>query len=490
MTDAQYLAWLKSSGAIRCILVEALVSVNGVETTRYLSSANFVSRPTDTPPHQAYLSIVAGGVTISERMSIDGSASLTWGDIELGNEDGSRDNWLNDVWKNRPIAIYSGDARWPRSDFRLIFLGTIADFQSRERGVLNISLGDKLQRLNTPMTENRLGGLTENKDRLRPLCFGECHNIEPLLLNPATLTYQVHDGPIERIIEVRDNGVPVNFTADLNAGTFKLATQPAGLITVSVQGDKTGGVWRYTVSSLITHIVTTYGKPVDRFSAADLDMGSFTPFESAHQQPIGLYLPERTNILQACSDLASSLGAQILMSPEGRLRIVKIQLPALGTPTPVGMSEMVERTLQVADRPAVAASVKIGYCKNWTVQTNLQSGIPEQHKNLFALEWLTTTATNQTTAAKYRLAIEPVQKDTLLLREAEAIAEAARELALWQTQRTVYTYSATPALMLEPLGGAQILSNPRFGLGVGVPGQIVSISRDWLACRTKFEVLT
>lgn len=490
MTDLDFRAWLKGSGAVRCVLVEAGVAVGGVETVRYLSSANYTTRPTDAPANLGYRSIIGGDLTITESMPLDGSASLTWGDIEISNEDGSRDGWLNDVWVNRPIQIFAGDVRWPRADFRLIFSGTIAAFHARARGVLNLTLSDKLQRLNTPVSDNRLGGATENKDRLRPLCFGECHNVEPLLVNPATLTFQLHDGPIERIIEVRDNGVPVAFTANLGAGTFTLGAQPAGLVTASVQGDKADGVWRYTAGALIALLTTRYGKEAGRFDPdAEIDRASFDAFEAAHPQPVGLYLPDRVNLLEACAQLAASLGAQVLMSPEGRLRVVKVQLPAVGSPSAVGPGQMEALTLQISDRPPVAASAKVAYCKNWTVQTALQSGIPEQHKNLFALEWLTVTAANALTAADYRLAVEPVQRDTLLLREAEAGAEAARLLALWGAQRTVYAFGATAELLLEPLGGAIRLSNARFGLAAGRAGQVVGVKRNWTRFRASLEVL-
>lgn len=489
MTDAQYLAWLNSPSAIRCVLVEATARVAGVETLRYLSSANYVTGSLDAPAHTAYLAVIGGGVTISEKLSIDGGASLSFGDIEIGNENGERDSWLGDVWANRPVNLFVGDVRWPRADFRQIYSGVLAGISSRARNTLNLSLRDKLQRLNTPLSDTKLGGATENKDRIRPLCFGECHNVEPLLVNPATLTYQVHDGAIERIIEVRDNGVPVNFVADLANGTFTLTSQPAGVITVSVQGDKAGGVYRNTVGALVKRIVTGYGKAADRFVAGDLDADNLAAFEAAHPQPVGLYLPERTNVLQACADLAASVGAQPVMSPAGQLGLLKIALPAAGVPTAVSNAQMDAQSLHIADRPAVQASSKIGYCKSWTVQTALLAGIPEEHKDLFAQEWLTTTALDAAVASDWRLAVEPVQIDTLLLTESDATAEAARRLALWSAQRTVYGYTGTPALMLESLGSPQTLTHARYGLAGGVTGQIVGLTRDWLTCRTQLEVL-
>lgn len=488
LTDAQYLTWLQSADALRCVLVEATARVAGVETVRYLSSANYVTGAADTPANTAYLAVISGGVTITEKLSIDGSASLSFGDIEIGNN-GERDGWLDDIWSNRTVNVHCGDVRWPRADFRLVFAGALAGISSRERSTLNLDLRDKLQRLNTPLSDAKLGSATDNKDRLKPLLFGECHNIEPLLINPATLQYQVHDGAIESIIEVRDNGVPVGHTANLAAGTFTLLAQPVGTITCSVQGDKFGAVYRNTISALVQRIVTGYGKATDRFIAGDLDAANLAAFESAHTQPVGLYLPDRTNVLEACAQLAASVGAQLVMSRAGLLRLLKIALPAAGTPTAVGPAQMAERSLHIADRPELLPSVKLGYCRNWTVQGTLQTGIPEAHKALFAQEWLTTTASDSTVATNYKLSVEPGQSDTLLLTDANAASEAARRLALWSTQREVMGYTGTPALMLESLGGAQTLTHSRFGLAAGVTGQIVGITQDWLGARVTLEVL-
>ena len=489
MTDLQYLDWLQSSSAIRCALVEAVASVGGVETTRYLSSANYSTGATDTPPNTSYLAAISGGLTINERLSFDGSASLSFGDIEIENIAGELDSWLDDVWTNRGVSVYFGDVSWPRSEFRLVFSGTMAGINSRARGVLNLDLRDKLQRLNTPLTENKLGGLTNNKDKLKPLCFGECHNIEPLLIDPAILQYQVHDGAIESIIEVRDGGVPVAFTPALASGTFVLTTQPASVITCSVQGDKFDGVYRQTVSSIVQRLVTGYGKASDRFVAGDLDATNLAAFESTHIQPVGIYLSDRTNVLQACADIASSVGAQLIMGRAGTLRLLKVSLPAVGAPTQVTAANMAEMSLGVRDRPAVVASVKIGFCKNYTVQTSLQTGIPEAHKDLFAEAYLTATASDTTVAGKYKLSTEPNETPTHLMVAADASDEAARRLYLWSVQRSVFGYTGTPELMLESLGSPQTITHSRYGLAAGVTGQVVGLSQDWLASRVTFEVL-
>lgn len=482
MTEIEFTDWLKKGGRYT-LLVE-------VDTTvpRYLSTVAYTTLPTDSPANRVYSPVVSGGVAFTETLPLDGSATLSVGDIELNNDDGLLDSWLDDIWVNKPIRIYIGDVSWVRADFRLIFAGIVDNINSRAANRLNISLRDKLQRLNTPVSETLLGGTTPNKDRLIPLCFGEVHNVEPLLVDPATLKYKVHGSAIERLIEVRDNGVPVSVNESLVDGTFTLVAQQAGTITCSVQGDKPT-TYSNRIADTITRLVTGYGKVSDRLTTADIDTAQFAAFNTAHPQPVGVYLNDRSNVIEVCQQLASSVGAQISMSREGLLRLLKITLPATGTPLVVTPSDYVAKSLEIKERVDVKAAIKVGYCKNYTTQTGLNTGLPASHKDLFMQEYLSVTAKNQSVADTYKLNTEPVQTDTLLLTESDATAEANRLLTLWQQPRTVYKFVGYSHLLTVPLGQALTLVSPRFGLSEGKTGIVVGIQSDWVSRRVTIEVL-
>ena len=156
---------------------------------------------------------------MTEELSFDGSGGgLSYGDVEIYNIAGERDAWLDYIWRNRSIKVYFGDLSWPRASFQLVFNGAISDLASKSRTTLNFIIRDKLELLNSSVTTTTLGGSTENAAKLIPLTFGECCNATPLLANPATHSYRVHDGAIENIIEVRDNGAPVTVAKDLANG--------------------------------------------------------------------------------------------------------------------------------------------------------------------------------------------------------------------------------------------------------------------------------
>ena len=490
MTDEQFAAWLSDPQALRTTLIEVAPLVDGVATPMYLATVGYTTGAGDVPANTPYLGICGVGIRYTEELSLTGDASLSAGDIEIYNYDATRDGWLAYVWKNTPIKAWIGDLRWPsRADFRMIFNGVSGGLDSRSREVLNLKIRDKLQRLNAPATEHKLGGTTQNKDEIVPLVFGEVHNISPLLTDPTQLEYQVHDGQVERIIEVRDNGLPVLITATLGTGKFKLNQSPAGTVTASVQGDKPSTTYTNTIAGTIQRLVTGFGKASDRFTVDEIDAANFAAFEAAHPQPIGLPIGDRTNVLVACQELAGSVGAQMVPSPLGQLRLLQVQLPPPGTPIDITPSMMVEKTLKIVQTPDVVAAVKLGFCKNWTPQEGLQTSMPAEHKDLFATEWLTETAVDSAVQATYKLTADPVQEDTLLLRRVDAAAEAARRLGLWKMQRFVFEFEGLPPCLPIALGAAVRLWNARFGLGAGKVGMVISRDPDWTTGRVTMRVL-
>jgi hypothetical protein len=491
MTDAAFIAWLQSADCIRCALVEVVARIGGSETTLYLSNRNYLTASSDTPASTAYNACITGGVSFAETLSLDGAPSISYGDIEIDNTGGVRDAWLGYVWANRQVRVYMGDPRWVRSDFRMIFDGVVGDLLSRDAEVLNLSLLDKLQRLNQPLTEATLGGATDNKDRLLPLAFGECHNVSPLLTVPSTLTFQYHNGAAERLIEVRDNGAPITtFTSNLAAGTFTLTAAPVGQITADVQGAKPSGTYSNNISTLVQYIVQNYGPSSTRYSSGDLDSASLSAFASANTQPVGLCLTDRANVLQVCQDLAASVGAQVVVTTLGKLRLVKLALPAAGTPTAVTAQDFDEHSLKVSDRPAVKATAKVGYGRNWSVQTSgLATGLPASSAAALGVGVLPVTSTDATVTSVYKLGTQPEQVDTLLVVESDATTEAARRRDLWKTPRQVYEARYRAHMLLTELGDAITLTHARFGLSGGVTGLVTHIARDWLAGRVTIGVL-
>jgi hypothetical protein len=681
ITDAQYAAWLEDQAAIRCILVEVDIGLkSGGSVTRYLSNKVYVTSPTDTPSNLSYMARITGGIRFSRKISLDGSVSLSFGDIELTNMDGLLDSWIDDYFANRPFRIYLGDVTWGRADFRRVFTGRTLGIDTRKRETINIKLSDNLQRLNQPVTTNVLGGLTAVNETLLPVVFGEVFNMTPICTNASTNEYQVHDGAHEAIIEVRDNGVPVGITSFPNTGKFVLNSQPYGTVTASVQGGlipatfylskddlttgwtrtnlvagtldpytgpylghagaknnpivptttnglhnvlmvasgmpggstvtyscfvkkgtakkvafdlfststpanlltlsfdfdthvatatKTGaavvtssgavdcingwwriwvtgvidststsatvrlqvsdavgsmtyagdgttvyayasgvqvedgvfptGFWtegvptrfRKTLAELVRNLVMNYGLESQRFLISEINIPNFVRFEAMYRQPVGIPIMDRQNVLDICNQLADSVGARVILDANGLLALVKVHLPVVDPGAlPINSSDFIDRSLEISYLAPVVAAVKLGYCKNWTVQdSGLAAGLEQTSVPLFTDEWLTATMQDSEVSANYNLFIDPVQQDTLLLKEADADFEATRRLGMYSVQRKVMKFVGFYHLINQDLGANVTITHPRFGLSGGVTGQIISIDVDFTSPQITFEVI-
>ena len=485
ISDSEFTNWLASSDAYRCVIAEVNPVVSGSPTLIRLSTKNFI----DSASGMIYEPVLnTGSFRIQESISLNGGSSISFGDISIDNTDGAFDNWLSHVWSGTSVTVKIGDVRWPESDFRDILIGSIEDIFSSRASTLNLKIRDKLQQLNVEITDVTLGGSTNNKNEILPLCFGEAFNVEPLLSNPATLEYTVHNGPIERIIEVRDNGVPVGITEDLANGKFTLLASPVGLITASVQGHKPA-VWESTITGIVQRLVIDYGEASSKFTTGDIDAANFNAFAASNTQPIGAYVESRGNLLALCQELASSVGATLAMTRLGKLQIIQIDTLGSGAPYPIDESLIIENTLSIASKIPVKSSHKIAYARRYTVQDSLETGIPVEHKDIYATEWSTVTKQDAAVKALYKQTSNPVQKETNLLNLVTAENEATRLLNLFKVPRFVYRFKGTPELIDLRLGDAVNLTYPRFGLSGGKSGMVIGLSIDWGNFTVEVEVL-
>lgn len=513
-------SWLDNSQNRRTILVvvKAYNVIAATENTFYLSTTGFVTQDGLT----VFTPVIRSGPRFNESLSIDGNISISYGDLELLNHSGQYDDWLDStkfVWVNRQIQIYFGDPSWTAASaaalsptFELVFDGLVADIDSRNKDSVNIKFRDKMERLNTPLTEEKLGsygtwaGGNQNQDAIKPVVFGEPHNYEPLLINPAALEYMFNNGLSEQLIEIRDNGIPIytagtltgGATVNNTTGTFTLSKPLAGTCTVTSQGVKkffnlgTGDVtdtFGNNLARTIGIITTLYGKTGYKLTASEIDLVNFTSFNTNNPYSVGLVISDRENVLNVCKNLLASVGAQLFFTRKGLLQILQLGQYTSDAVVEIDKTKMVAGSFGISYRAPVQATTKLGYARNWLVQQNLETAIPAQHKDLFESEWLTKTITDSTVASLYRQDAEPIQIDTYLIAEAEATTEATRRNNFTKVARMAYSFTGTSSLLSLKLGQQVTLKYDRFGLSSGKAGQVTSLSPDFYKGTVQVEVL-
>jgi hypothetical protein len=540
-------AWLEDQRSIRSlfVVVTLLYDSSGLGTS-YTSTPLYFSTDAciTTDGLISFNPVISGDISLTESISMDGSTSMSFGDISLNNLNGELDAYLDNnkyIWGNQSIQIYLGDPTWSMvsgdfitttTKFKLVFNGVVDDIDSKSRTELNIKLRDKLDKLNNPLTESKLGiygswvNSVQNADTIKPLVFGEVFNMTPLLIDPNNGggQYMVNDGPVNQIIEIRDNGIPiyqqgstvyVGATVAPTLGTFILTYPPNGAITASVQGVNNSisyvdgslqtGIYSNTIAKCIALIATQYGVAASRLNAAtELDLTNFSAFNTACPQPVGIVITDTTNVLNVIQALATSVGAQVIFTREGKLQILQFGVGITSaqdsnitigntTATPITAADIVFDTINISMKVPFSGAFKLGFCKNWTVQDSLVTALPADHKSLFATEWMTVTSTaSATLISNYKLNVDPQQIDTMLLVSTDASAEASRRITYYTTQRFVYKFTGVPKLFGLRLGQQVYLSHNRFNLynsGQGKLGQVITLSPNWTSSLIDVEVI-
>jgi hypothetical protein len=162
---------------------------------------------------------------------------------------------------------------------------------------------------------------------------------------------------------------------------------------------------------------------------------------------------------------------------------------AAAAPIVVTESDMVLGSMHIADRLPLVPGGVLGYCKNWTVQEDTAQGVPEDHKSMYAREWLTIAIDEQLMRSKYGIPGQPEQENSLLLDRQSALTECGRRVNLRSSQRHVYEFVGFANLMFTPVGAPMTVFHRRFGLSAGKTGQVISVAVNWLSSQVTIKVL-
>jgi hypothetical protein len=486
ISDAQYTAWLRADNQRRVVLVEAEAYSAGAVVTRYMSTHGFVSAPADSPASTGYDDIVLDVPWVRSQMAeaFRGRSLIGYGDIDIDNSSGVRDAWLTDAWDGRPVRLYLGDPSWPKSDFRLVFSGAIDDIQARDSATLTLRMRDRQHLLTVPACTTLIGGTDANKDRRRPVCYGECKNVAPMLIDAATRTYAVHDGQIQAVDAVYVNGSATGgYTANLTLGTITLTGALTGQLTADVRGSKTGGSYVNTVGDVLQRLITER----TGLTASDIDTASISALNTAISATVGLYVDQdRTTVLQALDTLLGGVGGFYFINRAGKLSVGQFTAPS-GTPViTLDADDVEEDSVQLVRRILPTKSVRLGYERYWLTNTNGSTLLTEAQRERLQQPHLLAKATNTVTG--HLLAVDEDIQPTCLLASAAATAEATRQAALRGTLRYVYRLACFTAPAQVKLGDVLALNLGRFGLSNGTLVRVVGLRESLTGGRIELEV--
>lgn len=483
----------------------------GVERLRF-ATRTLTTGPADTPANTTYLGrLLDTGMfarSVLEGGGIVGRPSTGVGSFSLNNQDGRLDALINYGFDGRPFVLREISGASPLQG-ATVLRGVLAGIDTQDAWAsLRLRMRDRTAVLQTLLLTARYAGTTTSAglgiegdaslaDQIKPLVLGSVTNIAPKAVNLFDLVYQVSVAAVSRIVAY-DGAVPLaagpdfptvpallawaqvpgQYATCLAAGLFRLGGAPAFTVTADVV--EGAALSDRSAARVAARMLDRLGIP-----AAERDAASFDAVHTLNPAEVGIFIDAETNAQDLIGQVFGSIGAALVPTAEGVFQAVGIGAPAGEPVATFGLRSIQGGDLSLAAGPdsggVPAWSVVLTYGRVWQTMAAAdlnRSGISAERKAL--LETATRKATAQDAAVRtaHPLAAE-VTIDTLLTRQADAQAEAARLLALLKVRRDRLTLTVPDTKGRRALGDVVSLALPRFGFDAGKLFRVVSRQDDF-----------
>lgn len=303
-------------------------------------------------------------------------------------------------------------------------------------------------------------GGEENEGSLLPDVWGARFGVPPVLVDATKHIYQMHSGPIQGIVGIFEGGSEisidpifpnsVDYWVLVAASTpapgtylwastpygsyFRLGSAPSLPITVDLQGDKSGGVYRSTAADIVRYIVCNRG-PQPLVDPTGLDTASFDALATAAPQAVGMDYDSETPIIDVINFLLNSVGAPAWFKRDGgKMKVARFSgVLALTSEMTLDETDIEMSTLEPLDAGSPIWAVDIGWKKNSLVHStsDIAGAVIGTPRNAFLLkEWRIVGDDNILIRERYPGA-RKMTLETGLGLWVDARAEASRKLVLF-----------------------------------------------------------
>ena len=439
---------------------------------------------------------------ITSRSGLGGIAEV-FAEVRLLNGDGGLDELKgNYSLDGRRAQIWLGSPTWQRADFGLLFSGVVRSYNIG-LDVAEFTLSDGKSKLDRPVNQTvyagsgALEGGADLKGKSKPRAFGALSygNVAPPLVDSSKLIYQVNDGAISDVPVVYDRGIVLtqgaDYTdaADLNAsapsagqyrvykggGYFRLGSTPSGEITADVLGDASGSGYVAKTGEIVQRLlIDTVG-----LTNSELDPTSIAQINGDQPAPVGTWIPagDQRSVADVVDELLFGIGAFGGFNRQGAFTVGVIASPVGRTPladfTATHILDLRREAMPAGVEP-IAWRASVGYQRNFTVQTDLASGVTAARRTFAAEAQRVVKYDDSSIATRFLLAKEYGPIPGLFSASADADTEASRLFTLWSdTRRGIFTVTLKLTALTRDIGQVVTLQLSRQGLSVALPARVL-----------------
>lgn len=488
----------------------------------YAATEQYNTMATDTLSNTPFNGTVEKALRF-HRAIIDGRRiggfSSGYADLELSNYSGDYDGYAAVPLDGARVVVRMGRSGQSFNSFATLYDGIAEGNAKISEESLTLTLQDDNERLNIPVQPHVYGGTggTDGDSNVtgkrKPLALGQPVNVSPVLINAASLVYQIHDGQITGISHVYDRGVELtaNATPDyadyaaltaasitagrwascLALGLIRLASKPDGIVTATLSG---GAVSNGLVAGLATGTALTDTASIVHYlitiSTATIvvDMGSIIAARAAQGATIGYFVgPDDDKTLRGAID--ELMGGILGWAGFRRDRSFELGLIALPTAS-VPLGDYTDKDFFELKKIALPSQmdpppyrIRAAYAVNWTVQPELAAAVDVTtatlRKDRYAVASSTNTVLSAAIQAAHLKAQDPEVWPSFFALSADAVTFCNATLTLFGgAARGLYEITLPADAYALNLANPILVTDDRYELDSGATLAIVSIDDD------------
>lgn len=481
----------------------------GSEGGIYLADHHFIGEPDDVVPDQYFSPVIDNALQYDVsliRGSDIGVNTPTFGAIEIANGDGELDHLSEMSWRGRRVLVKAGTEGMRYADYAVVLDGLCNSIEFDDRSI-TITISDKGLLLDKHVMTPEFagtGGLEGGDDlvgRMKPMIFGHCYNIEPVLVDAVNLIYQAHASSMQAIDVVYDSGVALAFDADypdiltaapavgefatcLATGHIKLGSTPFGRITADARGDNSGGYVSHVGDVCVRMATTVYDR--ESFHIDALDPSAWATLNADMPGDVGIFILERRTLRQLFDELLNPCAAYWYFDRDGKLAAACID--TVGIPSSsVDASRIDVSGFEMIDAVPPSWRISVGYAPAWTVQgeDELAGATTEARRTFVGNERRLVTYENRLVRSAH---LQPMERVfyTNLADKASADALLERLVRIYGQERKIYRGATYQGMFQAFIGDVLTINYPRYG--INRPMTVLGISEDTETATTSLEL--
>jgi hypothetical protein len=182
--------------------------------------------------------------------------------------------------------------------------------------------------------------------------------------------------------------------------------------------------------------------------------------------------------MDSITDILASVGAYWFFTRNGLLSVKRFinpvnQIPLLS----VGTDDIAQGTFKATQRNKPVKRIGVGYKRNYSVQNDgLAGAVGESARQSFGTEYLNASEENTVIGTAHPLALVADELPSFLVNQADAQAEAARILDLFDGNSTIYQFESFLIPQKLNLGDVIEIIYPRYGFDSGKNVLVIGLS--------------